>query len=250
MPARLPVAAACDSSECDEHESESRQLAQIQSFLQSLRGGQPATAGASETWGKFYLNYDDRIRDVLWRMGLREPDLGDAVQDVWKDLVIRLPMFRHDPQRCRLSTWVKSVAHNRGVDAIRRRRRNAHVVLDDVLAADVVDETPGPNDPARDDAEQLRQALDALEARVGGVTCEILRLRGLQERSVDETAALLGMTAEQVWSRYHRAKKALRSEIERCRESDGRLSDRRRIGADSVDNFLQSCVRGTHEPNE
>ena len=59
-------------------------------------------------WETFYSSYLPIIRHHILRLGLREPDLSDCVQEVWRKLILQLSTFEHDPERCRFRPGSRS----------------------------------------------------------------------------------------------------------------------------------------------
>jgi RNA polymerase sigma-70 factor (ECF subfamily) len=83
------------------------------SLLERLR--QPA---AEEAWSRFVKLYTPLLVGWAGRLGLREADTADLVQDVLVRLVRELPAFRYDPKRS-FRAWLCTVTLN----VWRNRRR-------------------------------------------------------------------------------------------------------------------------------
>lgn len=137
------------------------------------------------------------------RLGGPGVDAEDAAQDVMIVLVRRLSTVR-DPAA--LPTWVFAVT--RKVLASHRRRAwiRRWVGLD---VPDTVDPAPGP-DRGLDDETRARLVELALH-RLSASHREIIVLVDVEERSVAEAAALLGVAEGTVKSRLSRARDHLRS---------------------------------------
>lgn len=115
----------------------------------------------------------------------------------------------HSPMKFR--QWLLQIALN---EARIRRRRNRHYLHEPL---DTLEESfsfsSGP--PGRDPIEQqeFQTALNHALHSLPPAYREIVVFRDLQERTVDETAAALGISVASVKTRLHRARRALRSRL-------------------------------------
>lgn len=147
--------------------------------------------------------------------------LGDdaGAEDVMQEAYVRA--FENLDQfagRARFSTWLTKIAVH---EALARRRRGRRLVglpaaedLDRELAAERGNgEPPSPEEEsARGELrETLRRAVDALPSTLRVVFV----LREVEKLSTAETAAALGLGESAVKVRLHRARRALRDDLER-----------------------------------
>jgi RNA polymerase sigma-70 factor, ECF subfamily len=106
--------------------------------------------------------------------------------------------------RSQVSTWLMSIAHNRAISSLRRRREES---WDEEKAAEIAD---GGDDPEvslqKDDkAAVMRRCLDALSAEHK----EIIDLVYYQEMSVAEVSEVVGIPEATVKTRMFYARKKL-----------------------------------------
>jgi len=162
-----------------------------------------------------------RHQERLFRLGVRilrhEPDAQDVVQisllSAWKNL----GKFESKSQ---FGSWIYRIAANTALMMLRTRRRHpetSHEEIrfedsDDLRSATLLSETAHQPDVAFQAAElrsHIQAAVDMLseEARVVFVS------RDIEDRTTDETAALLELTVSSVKTRLHRARRVLRSTI-------------------------------------
>ena len=131
-----------------------------------------------------------------------DAEAEDAVQEAYLHAYRALPAFRGESK---VSTWLVRIAAN---EALMRRRRNAR-------AAEVV-----PLD-ATIQAEEVRgdsMLRRILEKRIDSLPDDyraVFVLRALEELSVEETAAALGIPEATVRTRYFRARGLLRESLAR-----------------------------------
>src|SRR5262247_806434 len=136
-------------------------------------------------------------RRGLGRAGLAAEDAEDVVQETL--LAIHLKRHTWEPS-LPLGPWVRAIARNKLIDAMRRRGRRNHVPIDDVidtLASDTAEPTPIPG--------KLDEHLQSLPDRQQSVVRSI----SLDGASIRETATRLNMSEGAVRVALHRGLAAL-----------------------------------------
>jgi len=158
-----------------------------------------------------------RHNRVLYRTAraiLRDDaEAEDAVQDAYIHAYRALDKFRGESK---LSTWLVRIAAN---EALMRRRRNvrlAEVVPIDGTAEEPEPEMRNPDGPERDAVRsQMRHLLEARIDQLPDSYRAVFMLRGVEELSVEETAAALQIPEATVRTRYFRARGLLREALAR-----------------------------------
>lgn len=168
-----------------------------------------------DTQHDLYVRYYDRVVGYLVRQyQFTSEEARDIAQDVF------VSVFTHvDDLATITSKWLflKTAAHNRAVNEIRKRETHRRTETGSVDAspqlAEIVlhdfwtDRTPqSPEEQAihADAAAHLREAIEELPASLR--QCVVLRMHGL---AYDEIAAALRITANAVKTRLRDAKKLL-----------------------------------------
>jgi RNA polymerase sigma factor (sigma-70 family) len=178
----------------------------------------------------------------LARASLRDDsEAKDALQDAYLNAYRAIGSFRGEAT---LSTWLSRLVLNEcGLRKRRSARRHDIIPFVSSDAADsktesVADEAEGP-----DHAAARTQMRDILESKVSGLP-EALRLvfvlRSVEELSVAETAAALGIPEETVRVRHFRAKGMLREAL--AREIDLAEGDLFEFGGAHCDRVVVSVV--------
>jgi len=168
-------------------------------FLEELRGGN------NGAWETFYDLLAPELRAYIVRLGAKDPDdlLGETMMQIVRDI----NNFFGAPTEIR--AWSFRIAHNRVIDASRRRKtRPAEVSFDETF------------DPASDhelltDVPVTGKLSDLLE----GLTDEqrsVVWLRYVTELSLDETAEVVGKSPEAVAALTYRALTSLRRSLLRA----------------------------------
>jgi RNA polymerase sigma-70 factor (ECF subfamily) len=179
-----------------------------------------------------------------------DAEAEEAVQETYLKAIRAIGSFRSD---ARLSTWLVRIAVNESLARLRRTRRSAEVIT---LAADAPDSereiqdaldesTPTPEHEAlRTEARRIMEAkIDALPE----VFRAVFVLRALEELSVEETSAVLGIPEATVRSRFFRARGQLRESL--SRELDLALDQAFHFAGERCDRIVESVLaRLAHPP--
>lgn len=172
---------------------------------------------------------EDAIRAMMRRHNQRlfraarailgnDAEAEDVVQDAYLKAIDAMDSFRGDAQ---LGTWLVRITANEALMRRRKTRRSAEVIA---LAGDL---TPGDepeheaaDDPSRSPEVQTLRAETRrmVEARIDSLP-EAFRavfvMRAVEELSVEETAAALGIPEATVRTRFFRARGLLREALAR-----------------------------------
>jgi RNA polymerase sigma-70 factor, ECF subfamily len=144
-------------------------------------------------------------------------DAQDAVQDAFSAAFNSIPRFRGDAG---LSTWLYRIVVNAALMQLRRRRRRSEVGIEDLrfdadrCAALEVESLSAAGEQvseSRETREAVRSCIDQLPA----IYRSVLILRDLEDLGTGEAAALLGVNANTVKIRLHRARQALKEILQR-----------------------------------
>lgn len=188
-----------------------------------------AQAGDAEAYRRLLRDCLPVIAGLARAQGVRAEAVDDVVQDVL--LTIHRARATYDPARPFLP-WLRAITQRRAIDGMRRASRRPREVHDPIAYEAEVDRGPAPGHrlEARDRERVLARAVAALPE---GQRQAVEHL-ALQERSLEETAALTGRTKGALKVNLHRALKALR----------------RTLGSGSADRdeaAFRPGERGTHD---
>ena len=143
-----------------------------------------------------------------------DSEAEDAVQEAYLQALRGIDNFRGDSA---LSTWLVRIAANEALMRRRKLARHAAIVPLDAEAAQFVEETvadeaAGPEEEAMNTElnRTLEQCIDALP----DLYRSVFMLRGVEEMTVEETAAALGLPEATVRTRFFRARALLRGALE------------------------------------
>ncbi len=167
----------------------------------------------TDSCSAFVRSCDEAIRRVGVMHALPPSDLDDFVQDAWLAVLKALDCGGYDPRRGRWNDWLFIVARNRAMTFFRRRSQTQSRVVQVPLE---LLESRWCQDPSwlldrRCDVETVRGALDALQQRTSPMTYAVFYLRQMRQFGVEQVAATLSLTREQVRVYDHRARRKLES---------------------------------------
>ena len=172
-------------------------------LLALMRRGEPAAFAA-------LMRQNNRRLYRLARSIVRdESEAEDVVQETYVRALAHLDEFRGEAS---LTTWLARIAANEALGRLRRRRPTVDLAqAENVVALPGVGATLNPENVAarREIRRVIEHAVDALPANFRIV----FMLRAVEQMSIDETASLLGIPAETVKTRFHRANRQLRQAL-------------------------------------
>lgn len=172
----------------------------------------PADPSLAAGWQRFYDAVDPQVRRFVRTHARGSRDLDDYAQEVWLKLMRRLPAFEYDPARGAFSTWLYRMVRDTCISHFRHEHRHRRQAPIEAHLA-VLESTEDPTRRlAQDDASRhARRMLQQIRRLVSQPCYDLVCMRWVQGRSVEETAEALGLTHKQVWYREHRARKKLRA---------------------------------------
>ena len=167
-------------------------------------------AGDQNAFGQLVRRHQDKLIMSLSHLTGSQADAEDVGQDAFVQAYLKLRTFR---QHCAFYTWLYRIALN--LLYTRNRHQRVRGCLSHTRPVKEEDQSDPYGTPAdalerREDAIQIRQALDALseEHRT------ILVLRGVDGCDYETIGETLKLTAGTVRSRLHRARRELREQLQ------------------------------------
>ena len=175
--------------------------------------------GEDDAYAALVRRHAGRMLAVANRLLKSDSEAEDAVQDAFLSAFRSLDSFHG---QARLGTWLHRIVVNAALMRLRSRRRHPETSTEDLLPR-FLEDGHYLNPPQRweKDAEGMladeerrrwvRERIDALPDTYRTV----LLLRDIENISTQEAAELLGITANAVKIRLHRARLALRESLDR-----------------------------------
>ena len=179
---------------------------------------------------------------VARQMMRNNEDAEDVVQESFQQAFIHLKSFKGDS---RFSTWLSRIAINAALMKLRKKHRKWDVSLDESAETeesssrlDVEDQGPNP-EQLYAQKERQRILSEALKELTPGMR-KAIELRELGERSTEETARIMGISAAAVKARVFHGRRKLRERLKHYfgsawtygREASRTISNTRHISQD------------------
>jgi RNA polymerase sigma factor (sigma-70 family) len=197
-----------DASYASEMGFTAQLLSQAQTYL-SYENRDLAPQTIRNAWDEFYPLCNAVISNLACRCGMVGHDVADCRQDVWADLLERLPDLHHDPERGPFENWLYPIVHSKAVNRRRCLDRGVSQLTADALVT-LADDRASP-DHRSDDEELAQLVWKLLRGRLSELNLHILQLRLIEQLSSKEVAKWLGLTHDEVRQRYRRARLELQS---------------------------------------
>jgi RNA polymerase sigma-70 factor (ECF subfamily) len=160
------------------------------------------------------LRHKQRVLAVAQRITSNREDAEDVAQESFHKAFVHLDAFQ---EKSRFSTWLTRIVMNEAFMLLRRRRGVFEVLPespDDGAKSNseaFVDQGPNPEESCwkRERKELLTEAIN----RLGPTIREAILLRHIEERSVEETAHILGASITAVKARVFQGRRQLRGTL-------------------------------------
>ena len=170
-----------------------------------------AKGGNARAFEALILRHKRRISAMAQRITNNREDAEDVVQETFHKVFLHLNTFQ---EKSRFSTWLTRIAMNEAFMLLRRKRGVFEILPessdDGVKSAPeaFVDQRPNPEESCwrRERTELLTEAINYL----GPTIRTAILLRDIEERSVEETAQILGTTIGAVKARIFHGRRKLR----------------------------------------
>jgi len=177
-----------------------------------------------------------------------DDEARDAVQDAFLAAFRGLASFKGD---AKLSTWLHRIVVNAALMRVRSRTHRAEQSIDDLLPHFDDDGSWGADRPAALSSHELLERRDTRAlvrdciAQLPDTYRTVLVMRDIEDLDTDEAAERLGVTANAVKIRLHRARQALRSLVERAAERASAGADRHRRAPSAAHAAAPRATRDT-----
>jgi RNA polymerase sigma-70 factor (ECF subfamily) len=175
----------------------------------------------SESWQTFFETYWRLIYNVARKSGLTDDQAQEVVQETVIAVARKMPEFQYDPAKGSFKRWLLLICRRRIQDHLRKvysSRRLAVPNSDDVaeVAAKVPSATPLPDAHIDEGWEQewreniFQMALARVRQQANPKNYQVFDCCVLQNMRSSEVAAMLGLTAAQVYLAKHRISAAVK----------------------------------------
>jgi RNA polymerase sigma-70 factor (ECF subfamily) len=201
-----------------------------------------AKNGEATAFAMLVERYDRKIFSVARRMTRNREDAEDIVQQSFQKAFVHLNSF---VGRSSFSTWITRIAINEALMLLRKNRGLREVLIDDLngneetaTALEIPDSSPDPE--AIYSHREWRRMLSSAMNELPPGTRKAIQLRELGERSTEETARIMGISASAVKARVFHGRRKLRERLKHYvgsawtygRDASRTIGNTRRISQD------------------
>ena len=174
-----------------------------------LTGARTANPNA---WVMIVTRYSPKIMTWMLLAGVDSSDAPDLLQDVWRSVLISLKNFRREKPDDTFRGWLRTIAQRRIADYFESRSQQprnlplaqleslqSQILLTDEIAANVSERVT-----------LLQKYMQQVESEVKPNTWLVFKMHVIEERSVEEVAAILKIPTYSVYTSKSRVIKRLR----------------------------------------
>ena len=173
-----------------------------------------AKRGDTQAFEGLFSRHKGRVLAVAQRIMNNREDAEEVLQETFHKVFLHLNKFE---EKSRFSTWLTRIAMNEAFMLLRRRRG----VFEDLsestdegvksISETFVDGRPNPEESCsqREHTQLLTEAINRLGPRIR----RAILLRDIEEKSIEETAQILGTTRSAVKARVFQGRRKLRATV-------------------------------------
>jgi len=172
--------------------------------------------GEKDLFHELIRPYERMVYLTLFSILKNEADAEDGAQEAMINAYRHLASFRGE---AKFSTWLTTIAINEGRKRLRKAKTAAEESIEEEAEGHEGDYTPAPLTDWREiplealEREEIREALRGAVAELPDIYRQVFTLRDLEELNVEETAQALGINANVVKVRLHRARILLQKRL-------------------------------------
>lgn len=176
----------------------------------------------ARSWSEFFHVYESLVCSYARRRGLREHEVEDVAQEVFKRIARTIHDFHHAAHPGAFRSWLRRLTRWRAEDKLRERARNPDTPTpaEDVDATPLVERVAAPPDPALAFEAEARQHLltelfRRLESKVSPRHLQVFQLLVVENMPPERVAQLFSMSLTNVYVLRHRVMEKLKAEAKR-----------------------------------
>jgi RNA polymerase sigma-70 factor (ECF subfamily) len=173
-----------------------------------------AKCGEARAFEELFLRHEARVLAAAHRITNNREDAEDAAQETFHKAFLHLDAFQ---EKARFSTWLTRIAMNEALMVLRRRRGLLEVLPEREgegvrpTLESFVDLRPSPEESCWHC--ERRELLTATINRLRPTIRRTMVLREIEQRSVKETAQILGTSISAVKARLFHGRQRLRRSV-------------------------------------
>ena len=148
---------------------------------------------------EYFLNqHGQQVFSLIARIICNQEDAEELTQDVFLKAFQHLSSFKAESS---FSTWIYSIAYNTAISATRKKKFDTFA-MDDTLLANISDQQV--DETLNDESEEMIIRLNRAIEKLNSDERALITLFYYEEKSLNETALILGLTESNAKVKLHR----------------------------------------------
>ncbi len=177
--------------------------------------------GDREAFGPLVERHERRVRSLVFHLVRRHDEVEDITQEIFIKAFKNIRSYNFQSS---FGTWLMRIAANHCYDYLRheskaRVRYFWQMTEEGSRALEQTAENPREDGASIEERMSARDLVEKLLARAPAQDRIILVLKELEDRSVEELAAILNVRVNTVKVRLHRARKRMLEDLNRLRQA-------------------------------
>jgi RNA polymerase sigma-70 factor (ECF subfamily) len=161
-------------------------------------------AGDAASFACLLDKYSRPVHSLIFKLIRNKEDAEELAQDVFMKVFKHIGAFKGDSS---FSTWIYKIAYHAAISEI-RKKKHEFLAIDEAMIENVSEERMADTFGSNDENEWTAR-LDAALARLLPDEQAIILFFYMEEKSVEEIAAITGLSPSNVKTRLHRIRKKL-----------------------------------------
>ncbi len=183
---------------------------------------------AHEAWREFYHHYWAPILRYARKLGLKEHEAEEVLQETMVTLMRVLPQFAYDRSRGKFRNFLLTIVHRKAHALVRRAARRSALQWSDDYAASIADSGLASASAEKEAIARWREVLmeEAVRrvranSRMQDETFAVFEAYVMKRMSAEEVAREFGLKENAVYQIRNRVLRQVRAEVIKLARSSG-----------------------------
>jgi RNA polymerase sigma-70 factor (ECF subfamily) len=175
-----------------------------------------ARSANPNAWVIIVTRYSPKIMAWMLLAGVDSSDAPDLLQDVWRSVLVSLKNFRREKPDDTFRGWLRTITQRRIADYFESRSQQPRHIplaqLESIQSQKLLTDEITANVSER--VKLLQKSMQQVESEVKPTTWLVFQMHVIEEKSVEDVAAILKIPTYSVYTSKSRVIKRLRELLE------------------------------------
>jgi RNA polymerase sigma-70 factor (ECF subfamily) len=175
-----------------------------------------ARSANPNVWVIIVTRYSPKIMTWMLLAGVDSSDAPDLLQDVWRSVLVSLKNFRREKPDDTFRGWLRTITQRRIADYFESRSQQPRHIplaqLESIQSQKLLTDEITANVSER--VKLLQKSMQQVESEVKPTTWLVFQMHVIEEKSVEDVAAILKIPTYSVYTSKSRVIKRLRELLE------------------------------------